>query len=198
MSDTKTYRAISVKLAAFLCREKWSDELPEKTRKEMQRLVKEWQDVDRDHKPSDTTTERPVEAISPGLVKHYKQAAHQIGDLFTWCVEHMEGMRFAPDSPDWIEQIKERLLGLAAIKARLAEVEAERDKYKRIDECNQGTIDIAIRRAEAAGTRVKELEAFARLCRDGYDHDHVSLGLCRKCKATDVLATTPPATGAQS
>lgn len=114
-------------------------------------------------KPSDTTTEWPGEAISPGLVKHYKQAASQIGDLFTWCVEHMEGMRLASASPDWIEQIKERLLGLATIKARLVEVEAERNCLMVTGgSTNPFVVAEAIQRlkerAEAAEARVKELE----------------------------------------
>lgn len=158
---------------------------------------------------------------------------------------------------------------LVALKARLAEVEqektnalisrdffeamrldawnraeaaeAERDKFKRIDECNQGTIDIAIRRAEAAEMRVKKLErkiAWAEnaeemngvviyqveLIRQHFDEEFKPLGnsmwrlanigeACRvmvaaekvcldKDNAADyereTLATTPPASGAQS
>jgi len=314
MSDTTTYRAISVKLAAFLCREKWSDELPEKTRKEMQRLVKEWQDVDRDHKPSDTTNERPdkpglwfrygepysVTYVEPdvccyaiqsnGIPTYLRCAAMEGGwskavpaselatlqaDCERWSREYArqadelvalkaqrDTFKFQRDvfeasvreMNNYCEELKEAYCQqahaelvsqvatlqsaiasgcerVAELEARLAEVvaeamerlkqraeaaEAERDKFKRIDECNQGTIDIAIKRAEAAEGRVKKIQtawnrvagfAVSESCgpenRFRITIDYPTLEKLQDAyramhDITTAIATTPPAAGAQS
>jgi hypothetical protein len=47
------------------------------------------------------------EAISPGLIRHYKQAAHEIGHLFCWCVENLP--KFPPMEGDWLDEVKRRL-----------------------------------------------------------------------------------------
>jgi len=212
---------------------------------------------------SDTTNEQPGETISPGLVKHYKQAAHQIGDLFTWCVEHMRGMQFGPDSADWIDQIKNRLLTFATLqancerwsamyakqadelvavkqtladvrrlldderdhvstfKARLAEVEAERNCLLVTGgSTNPFVVAEAMerlkQRAEAAEGRVKKIQtawnrvagfAVSESCgpenRFRITIDYPTLEKLQDAyramhDITTAIATTPPADGAQS
>ena len=47
--------------------------------------------------------------VSPsGLDRHYKQAAHEIGELFCWCVENLEKFPPAP-GVEWIDDVKRRL-----------------------------------------------------------------------------------------
>jgi len=102
------------------------------------------------------------------------------------------------------------------LKQRAEAAEAERDKFKRIDECNQGTIDIAIKRAEAAEGRVKKIQtawnrvagfAVSESCgpenRFRITIDYPTLEKLQDAyramhDITTAIATTPPAAGAQS
>lgn len=42
------------------------------------------------------------------LESKYKQAAHDMGDLFCWCVEHLK--KFSPREGAWLDEVKQRLL----------------------------------------------------------------------------------------
>ena len=44
---------------------------------------------------------------SPGVLKLYKQAAHEQGKLFCWCVANLE--KFPPIEGDWLDEVKRRL-----------------------------------------------------------------------------------------
>ena len=89
---------------------------------------------------------RDRECPSPGILAKYKEAAHEIGVLFCWCLENLKP--FPPIEGDWLDVVKERLLAgdaanrranaaeilnsnqrieLTAIKAKLAERDRECD-----------------------------------------------------------------------
>jgi hypothetical protein len=53
------------------------------------------------------TCELPDKPIPPDLVRHYRQAAHDIGELFVWCVEHLHP--FPPIEGEWLDEVKRRL-----------------------------------------------------------------------------------------
>jgi len=186
---------------------------------------------------SDTTTERPGEVglDLPDSVGHwirqgewywiygrsiakeplYAQQLDQSGFPGTdYCTEVKElprggWSRCCPSCLNWSVR-------LARQADELTEVKWERDKFKRIDECNQGTIELAIRRAEAAEQRVKEIQAawnrvagFAVSESCGPENrfritiDYPTLEKLQDAyramhDITTAIATTPPADGAQS
>jgi hypothetical protein len=55
---------------------------------------------------------------SPEVLKLYKQAAHENGELFCWCVQNLE--KFPPIEGDWLDEVKRRLKQLTAERAERA------------------------------------------------------------------------------
>lgn len=60
--------------------------------------------------PAASEGEPDDKPISPGLVPHFRRAAHQIGDLFCWCIRNLS--KFPPGDSDWIDDVKRRLLAV--------------------------------------------------------------------------------------
>lgn len=66
---------------------------------------------------------------SETILRHYKQAAHDIGDLFCWCVENLYLFPPAPGEKPWLEGIKDRLkAGHAADQRIIHELKAMKSR----------------------------------------------------------------------
>lgn len=63
----------------------------------------------------DATTTRESDAQpSQNLLRHYKIAAHETGDLFCWCVQNLDN--FPPMEGNWTDEVKKRLYAAEHLK----------------------------------------------------------------------------------